>query len=346
MDTHGRRTPGPASTRAATLPRPTRRRLPRAVLGMLLAIASLVALGTGHASAVVAGANGQILFTRQICDSGTDPCWEIVVANADDSAETVVAGPYPRSAWDDHFIANWSPDGRQVVFMADLGDGQAIWRVRADGAHLHKVFTPPAGTFLDDGVAYTPDGRHLVFTRCCPAISGYALWQVRSDGTHLQQLTSEAVPPGVDGPADGVPQVAPDGRSVVFQHDDSAGDTVIAVAQYPSGHFRTLTPPGFDAQIPNWSPDGRQIVFQSSGNVWAVRPDGSDLRQLTFDSGVDTRDVNPSYAPDGSVIVFSRVAGDQRDVYTMNPDGTGMRQVTRTEAKESFAQWAAAADGD
>jgi hypothetical protein len=42
----------------------------------------------------------------------------------------VLAGPYPRDAWDDHFIANWSPDGKTVIFMANQG----IWQVNADGS--------------------------------------------------------------------------------------------------------------------------------------------------------------------------------------------------------------------
>jgi hypothetical protein len=43
--------------------------------------------------------------------------------------------------------------------MADLGDGPAIWQVNANGRH-HRVFSAPHGTFLDDGPAFTPDGRH------------------------------------------------------------------------------------------------------------------------------------------------------------------------------------------
>lgn len=88
-----------------------------------------------------------------------------------------VTSTYPRNrqrgASGPH-VANWAPDGCSLLFMADLGTGQAIWRVRTDGTGLHAVFTPQDGTGLDDGPAFTPDGRHIVFTRCCPAISGNA----------------------------------------------------------------------------------------------------------------------------------------------------------------------------
>ena len=118
----------------------------------------------------------KLVFDRQICDSDTDPCWEIVVSDAHENHARVVAGPYPR-VWDDHFIANWAPDGRSVIFMA-TSDRQAIWQVRTDGTHLHRSSSRRDGTGLDDGPAFTPDGRHIIFTRCCPpTFPGYALWR-------------------------------------------------------------------------------------------------------------------------------------------------------------------------
>ena len=65
--------------------------------------------------------------------------------------------------------------------MADLGAGQGIWQVSADGTGLHEVFTAPAGTGLDDGPAFTPDGKHIIFTRCYPEGFGYSLWVINSD---------------------------------------------------------------------------------------------------------------------------------------------------------------------
>lgn len=314
----------------------------------MLSAAALVLLGSGgvaagvsHAGDVSHKAEGRLVFTREICYVDTDPCWEIVVANADDTNEKVVAGPYQRAVWDDHFIPNWNPNGHSVIFMADLGDGPAIWQVNANGHHLHTVFTAPPGTGIDDGPAFTPDGRHIVFTRCCPQISGYALWEVDKHGRHLRQVTDERVPPGVDGPADGVPQVAPDGKLIVFQHD-ADGANSIATTDAAGGPFDVLTSPAFNAQIPNWSPDGQRLVFQSAtsttANVWAINVDGSDLTQLTFDT--KTADLTPSYSPDGSKIIYSHVyPSGTRDLYTMNPDGTDQRRLSHRPGNERFPHW-------
>jgi Tol biopolymer transport system component len=314
----------------------------------MLSAAALVMLGSGGAAAGVSHAGGishreegRLVFTREICAVDTDPCWEIVVADARDTREKVVAGPYTRSVFDDHFIPNWDPNGRSVIFMADLGDGQAIWQVNANGHQLHKVFTAPAGTGLDDGPAFTPDGRHIVFTRCCPQVGGYALWEVDKHGRHLREVTDESVPPGVDGPADGAPQVSPNGKLVAFGHDTADGVNSIATARLAGGPIHILTSPAFNAQAPNWSPDGRHIVFwsaSSGANIWAINPDGSDLTQLTFDT--HTADLTPSYSPDGSKIIYSHVypSGD-RDLFTMNAGGTHQQRLSHRPGNERFPHW-------
>jgi hypothetical protein len=104
----------------------------RALFGGLSIIALLgLVIGAQPAVAAAPQPSGHILFTGTICDSDTDPCWEIVVADAADEHETVVTGPYPRTVWDDHLVANWGPDGNSLIFMADLGDGLVGEALRA-----------------------------------------------------------------------------------------------------------------------------------------------------------------------------------------------------------------------
>jgi Tol biopolymer transport system component len=226
--------------------------------------------------------------------------------------------------------------------MADLGDGQAIWQVNADGTGRHKVLAAPAGSGLDDGPAFTPDGSRIIFTRCCPQPSGYGLWSIKSDGTDLRIVTTEAVGPNVDGPSDGAPQVSPDGRTIAFGRNLNFCGCYIATVNIAGGDLRGLTDIALNGQIPNWSPDGRRIVFQALGNVWAVNVDGSGLTQLTFDSG-SAFSGNPSYSPDGTKIIFGHgPSTGGRDLFTMNPDGTGWREITHTHADERFPHWAPA----
>ena len=80
-----------------------------------------------------------------------------------------------------------------------------------------------------------------------------------------------------------------------------------------------------DTAYPTWSPDGDTIAFQSykSGqyHIWAMNPDGSNVRELTF-GGYDDRE--PVYSPDGTKIVFS---SDRPPVGSSPGDASGSYNV-------------------
>ncbi|HYY02638.1 MAG TPA: hypothetical protein VE736_02025 [Gaiellaceae bacterium] len=103
----------------------------------------------------------------------------------------------------------------------------------------------------------------------------------------------------------------------------------------------------------SWSPQGNQIVFSAHvpnaddfhSSIWVVHSDGSDLHQLPIAGpcGGALADpttygcFNPVWSPDGTKIVFGRNQDDgQRDLYTVNADGSGLFQVTNTPNISEF----------
>lgn len=309
------------------------------ILGLLAALAGLATLTAMPAGAVVSGQNGRILFASRACSPSTRICtFSIVAADPNDTNETLLAGPYPSDAFDDQFIANWSPDGKTVVFMAYQG----IWAVNADGTGLHELFAAPADTGVDDGPSFTPDGKHIVFTRCCPQGYGYSLWMINADGSGLKDVTKE---PG--DAADTTPQVSPDGKRIVFNRCFSDQPCEVATVNINGTNLRDLTDNTlFPSEHPNWSPDSKKIVFatQATGSdIAMINADGTGLTQLTFNTPFKSFSFDPVFSPDGTKILFSQYRSTGGvDLYTMNPDGTGVSQVTRTPTAELWPQWAVA----
>jgi Tol biopolymer transport system component len=98
-----------------------------------------------------------------------------------------------------------------------------------------------------------------------------------------------------------------------------------------------------DAFGPSWSPDGRRVAFGRpvhtprpdtpfSAAIYVSNADGSGLRRLTRDPASQG---GPVWSPDGRKIAFTRSHAPtegrgpwESDVYVINVDGTGERNLT------------------
>lgn len=126
---------------------------------------------------------------------------------------------------------------------------------------------------------------------------------------------------------------------IVFWSDRSAGPGLYTKT---AGGTATKIPgtSGGDNQAV-WSPDGSRIVFQSTGattnkEISVMNADGSGRRQLTNTtfSGEPTEQ-EPTWSPDGTRIAFSADTSDtdattDLEIWVMNADGSGRRQLTNT----------------
>lgn len=101
---------------------------------------------------------------------------------------------------------------------------------------------------------------------------------------------------------------------------------------------------------PHLSPDGRSLLFHSNRGgrqaIWLADGDGANPR-LLFDGGEMGSDpATPVWSPDGRAIAFAmKPAGatdeNESDIYVMNPDGLGVRQLTATPGDDSHPHWSA-----
>ena len=60
--------------------------------------------------------------------------------------------------------------------------------------------------------------------------------------------------------------------------------------------------------------------------IWTIRPDGSDLRQLT-QAGADEQDVDPVFSPDGKLLLFTSTRGGKTGVWKSARDGSKPERI-------------------
>jgi len=72
-----------------------------------------------------------------------------------------------------------------------------------------------------------------------------------------------------------------------------------------------------------------------NGNIWRMRPDGTDKTQLTF----ATLDLEPVWSPDGEKIVFYSLLSGNYDIWLMNEDGSSLNRLTDHPAGDYGPSW-------
>ena len=95
-----------------------------------------------------------------------------------------------------------------------------------------------------------------------------------------------------------------------------------------------------------WSPDGRRLAFASGLGIWVMDADGSDLVRLVRPSAeAGQMLVSATWSPDGKKLAYSAKSGGNRDVWSVNADGSGSRRLRETDpAWEWEVDWSPAGD--
>src|SRR6266540_7115716 len=65
--------------------------------------------------------------------------------------------------------------------------------------------------------------------------------------------------------------------------------------------------------------------FLTDSEIYVRNPDGTDQHALTDNA---SNDADPAWSPDGSQLAFESVTGNAFNLYVIDADGTGMRQIT------------------
>jgi Tol biopolymer transport system component len=212
------------------------------------------------------------------------------------------AGGEPLRVTDDPAIdwnPVWAPDGRHLYFLSNRTGAMNLWRVAIDEVTGRPLEAPEPVPLPAPAVAHvslSADGKRLAFASIL-------------ETANLQRAAFDPVSGVVTGSPVAItngtgnwqaPAPSPDGQWVAFQSGPPQED--IFVARLDGSGVRQLTnDPPFD-RAPVWSPDASRLAFYSNRGgvqqIWSVKPDGSNLKQLTDHRGSGI--LFPVWSPDGS----------------------------------------------
>ena len=243
---------------------------------------------------------------------------------------------------DDVRYPAWSPDGERLAVASIGGPIERLYEY--DLATATSRVPISCDACAADEPSYSPDGKRLLFVLYdggfvfsenvggeVPADCGLATQELATG--EISRLTSNTEPPC---DREYGPRWSPDGSQIVYSRDPyEAGQpqgTSVYVIDADGTNERRLTDPSLPMGEAAWSPDGAWIVFSSyplfeygeaptPSNLYRIRPDGTELEQLTFNEGSDPRATIPSFSPDGAWIVFTSVTATGRNLAVIPADG-------------------------
>ena len=260
-----------------------------------------------------------------------------------------VHGPPPSSpclhswewgSWQRRQSVAWGPDGSEIFFTL----GGAIFVAPADGSRVRQVADAQVTAGHDAiGVeVYHPDAdadlraveaearaRHRFVEEY--RLGPMSAISVSPDGTQLVHSTCAYPRP----------------RAVAVGQllDVSAYRFNIAVVDLARGMSRRLTTGDTTANFPAWSPDGTRIAYLfGTWRLYSMRPDGSDVRDLT--DGTELSELllhPPQWSPDGQRLAFVAVTRErvgreaELALYTVRADGTEFQRLTAAVSPPSWS---------
>jgi Tol biopolymer transport system component len=212
---------------------------------------------------------------------------------------------------------SYSPDGKQIAFVADALGGLNIWIASADGSDLRRL-THDLGTKQKDP-SWSPDGSRIAFAS--NKSGNFDIWLIQTDGNNAVQLTT-------DPSADEQPAWFPDGSKIAFVSNRGGTKDIWTMAP-DGGGLQRLTALVGQENHPSFSPSGDRLVFSEStarqSNLMIANANGTGLQFLT--SGT-SRDLYPTWTSKG--IVFSSNRDGSFALWLIQPDGSGLQQIQNT----------------
>ena len=259
----------------------------------------------------------------------------------------------PGGAWlgtDRIAIEGWGRDGNEArvsVYTRRVSDGGGLVRLS------------DAGTRHDRPVSGSPDGSKLLFFR--PAAknetgdsSPQVVYVVDADGQNLRRISPDGTTTAFVFSHDAVGW-SPDGRRVAMVLANgpfwtNASRSIHIVGADGSG-LKRIGPRG-DIWDVAWSPDGKWLALTMATRaenghhqIYLMRPDGSDLKQLTSTADGRVSALQPIWSPDGRQLLFisgAETSGDAIhlvDLWSIDADGSNLRRVTDTPAGYNAVAW-------
>ncbi len=211
-----------------------------------------------------------------------------------------------------------APKGKLAftVRRGDRPEDNFIWIMNADGTGAKEILKRASEP------TFSPDGTKIAYYQWTDGI-----YVANADGTGAKKILGESNA--------GFLSWSHDGRWIAFSVRPGGSGNIATDAIAPDGTGRHPITVGWS---PFWSPDDTQLVLQTCrgsgcGIYRAPSAGGEAVPIITDDGGL------AAFSPDGKKIVYQKDVDGQKQLFLINADGSGKKQLTSGSAIHVSANW-------
>ena len=237
--------------------------------------------------------------------------------------------------------ANWSSDGTSVVYerITRLGPAQYLVPTTSPDSDFELLLNEPLQS-------YSPDGSRLVFTKYGPGKSPVTgLEFAATVDTSIEIMNADGRDRRTLFHREGFSAFSavwsPSGDEIAlsvgrFFRWPGLPPAQIALIKPDGSDFRLLVDDAMNNGFPSWSPDGTRLVFKRGRQLVIMSLADRTMTPLTDASYYSNF---PQWSPTGDRILFTSDRDGDFEQYTIRPDGTDLRRLTRVPGNDAHSAW-------
>ncbi len=230
----------------------------------------------------------------------------------------------------------YSSNREKIAFASNSNIDYQIYVMNKDGSGRQQVTTIPIAGYHNQGIGFnwSPDNGKFIY-------SNYnKLYRIDKDGVNLTLIATAPINRNFRA----CDWTAVGNKIVVETISSSPYDSEIYLMNADGSDTTRVVDnlPGV-IESPSFSVDGKEILFtrdvsgfesengrQLDARIFIINIVTFNLKELSGDKPTGTNDLQPSFSPDGSRIIFTNASNDGtgvKSIWIMDKDGSNRKKV-------------------